>query len=301
MYLREGLKMVKAGIFLDVENLKRCGGWGMRFDVIRKLVEAQGATVIRANAYMVKDDEKELKDHEYRFRQEHIREIFRSCGFKLILKSVNKFTNHEGEIVVKGNTAMELTVDALVQSEELDYVLIGSGDGDFIRLVRALQMKGKRVDILSFSLQHTSNDLRHEADWYFNGCLVPGMIAMNHGKPNRRRGMIYNVSFDGYGFIKYWEGLSALEAVDSVFFHFSDFTNQDGHPLTPDFFQQMQKNQTVLDFELYRKRDGNLVAKDICQFKPNFWTERIGDDEQANDGIAQEDLPKIPDDIQVED
>ena len=38
--------MLKAGIFLDVENLSRNGGWGMRYDVLRELVQAQGAIVL---------------------------------------------------------------------------------------------------------------------------------------------------------------------------------------------------------------------------------------------------------------
>ena len=40
--------MLKAGIFLDIENLVRCGGWGIRYGVVRRLAEAQGATVLRA-------------------------------------------------------------------------------------------------------------------------------------------------------------------------------------------------------------------------------------------------------------
>ena len=50
--------MLKAGIFLDIENLVRCGGWGIRYRVVRELVEAQGATVLRANAYMAIDSER---------------------------------------------------------------------------------------------------------------------------------------------------------------------------------------------------------------------------------------------------
>ena len=51
--------MIKAGIFLDSENLSRCGGWGMDVTPIRRLVEAQGATIIRANAYMAVDQDRE--------------------------------------------------------------------------------------------------------------------------------------------------------------------------------------------------------------------------------------------------
>ena len=32
--------MIKAGIFIDSENLVRCGGWGMRYGTVKKIVEA---------------------------------------------------------------------------------------------------------------------------------------------------------------------------------------------------------------------------------------------------------------------
>jgi uncharacterized LabA/DUF88 family protein len=46
---------------------------------------------------------------------------------------------------------LDLAVDALVQAENLDYILLGTGDGDFVRLVRALQNRGRRVDISVFN------------------------------------------------------------------------------------------------------------------------------------------------------
>ena len=58
--------MLRAGVFLDVENLVRCGGWGIRFKAVRELIEAQGGTVVRANAYMAVDREREAEDAEYR-------------------------------------------------------------------------------------------------------------------------------------------------------------------------------------------------------------------------------------------
>jgi hypothetical protein len=47
--------MLKAGIFLDMENLMRNGGWGIRYDVVKAMVEGEGAVVLRANAYMAID------------------------------------------------------------------------------------------------------------------------------------------------------------------------------------------------------------------------------------------------------
>ena len=62
--------MIKAGIFLDIENLVRCGGWGIRYRVVRELVEAQEATILRANAYMAIDSEREEKDIDYQRKKQ---------------------------------------------------------------------------------------------------------------------------------------------------------------------------------------------------------------------------------------
>jgi uncharacterized LabA/DUF88 family protein len=140
--------MLKSGIFLDIENLSHNGGWGMRFDVIKALAKAQGTEVLRANAYMAADRKREREDVDYRERANAYRDAIRRNGFHLILKRVKRFYDHEGQVVMKANADLDLAVDALLQAENLDYILLGSGDGDFNRLVRALQNKGKRVDVL---------------------------------------------------------------------------------------------------------------------------------------------------------
>ena len=59
LYSTKGIHVLKAGIFLDMENLNRCGGYAIRFRQIKALVEAQQAVVVRANAYMAVDRERE--------------------------------------------------------------------------------------------------------------------------------------------------------------------------------------------------------------------------------------------------
>ena len=150
--------MLKAGIFLDMENLMRNGGWGIRYDVVKALAEAQGTVVLRANAYMAVDEQREGRDAVYRQRSEAYRSAIRRNGFHLVLKEVKRYRNADGEEVMKANSDLDLAVDALLQSENLDYILLGTGDGDFLRLVRAVQSHGKRVDVLSFA--NTSGQLK---------------------------------------------------------------------------------------------------------------------------------------------
>ena len=45
--------MLKAGIFLDIENLTRCGGYGMRFRGVKTKFYVQGALLQQLNINMM--------------------------------------------------------------------------------------------------------------------------------------------------------------------------------------------------------------------------------------------------------
>ena len=82
--------MLKAGIFLDLENLLRTGGRGCRYGVIRKLVEAQRAMILRANTYLAIDVAREEADPAYRQGKEEHRVALRRHGFHLVLKEARR-------------------------------------------------------------------------------------------------------------------------------------------------------------------------------------------------------------------
>ena len=108
--------MLKGGIFLDMENLMRCGGWNIRFDAVKELVEAQGVTVVRANAYMAVDELRESEEEDYRQKKIEYRSAVRRAGFHLVRKKVQRFPNADGEMVLKANADVDLAIDALLQS-----------------------------------------------------------------------------------------------------------------------------------------------------------------------------------------
>jgi uncharacterized LabA/DUF88 family protein len=253
--------MLKGAVFLDLENLTRNGGWGMRYPVIRSLVEAQNVTLLRANAYLAIDRDREGTEREFRQRNEDFRRAIRHTGFHLVLKEIRRYRNEYGETVVKANADLDLAVDALLQAENLDYVLLGSGDGDFLRLVRALQNRGKRVDLLSFA--NTSFDLQQEVDVYFSGFLVPGLLPTRGSGDNRLRGAMMSVQKEkGYGFLRVRTGLGANEVIEDVFCHINDF-----NPEIDNFaFADFKARQTVLEFELVRQEDGRHRAVNVAPF-----------------------------------
>lgn len=213
--------MLKTGIYVDAENIRMCGGYGMRYDVLVELASAGNSTLLRANSYLAEDRERTRDDADYRQKLYRYHDVIRQCGFKVIKKIVKHFVDDEGILTTKANADMDLAIDALQQARNLDRVILLTGDGDFIRLVLALQNMGCRVEVIGF--KHVSNDLREAADSFLSGYLIPGLLPIaGHNGEGRYRGIPINYNPDrGFGFMRYYklsrEGLLA----HSVFFHCS--------------------------------------------------------------------------------
>ncbi|MEO0861378.1 MAG: NYN domain-containing protein [Pseudomonadota bacterium] len=88
-------------------------------------------------------------------------------GFTMVTKPAKEFTDSQGRRKVKGNMDIELTVDALETADNVDHIVLFSGDGDFRPLVAALQRKGVRVSVCSTIRSQPpmiADDLRRQAD-----------------------------------------------------------------------------------------------------------------------------------------
>jgi uncharacterized LabA/DUF88 family protein len=70
-------------------------------------------------------------------------------GYTMVTKPTKEFTDAMGRRKLKGNMDIELAIDVLEMAEHLDHVILFSGDGDFRRLVEAVQRKGLRVSVVS--------------------------------------------------------------------------------------------------------------------------------------------------------
>src|SRR5919199_3219308 len=165
---------LRAGVYVDVENIARNGGRGMRFDALRDYACRDGADAIRLNAYLAFDEERAQRDFDYRNRATRYHFALRDVGFKVIEKPVQWYTNEDGLRVSKANSDLDLAVDMLLQSAKLDRVVLVSGDGDFVQVVRALQNRGCRVELIGF--QNVSYLLRCECDVFVSGYLIPGLL-----------------------------------------------------------------------------------------------------------------------------
>lgn len=209
--------MIKVGIYIDGENVKRSGGYGLRYDILMKLGSLGPGEILRANSYNAEDQERIRTDIEYHDNLKSYYSAIRRNGFKLIKKIVKYYHDENGSITRKANADMDLAIDALVQSRNLDRIILLTGDGDFVRLVIALQNQGCKVDVIGFN--DVSKDLREAVDHYFNGFLIPRLLPNEfqddviHGTP-----LFYNES-KGYGKFQYYDFSEKSLEEREIFFH----------------------------------------------------------------------------------
>lgn len=201
---------LKVGVYVDAENVLRCGGHGMRYDtLLHFILNKPGSILQRACIYQGVDRERLVSDDAYRAGISGFQRALRDGGWKIIEKPVKWFLQEDGTKVYKANADVDITVDILTQARELDKILLVTGDGDFTALVEALQAQGKRVEVLSFL--NTSLELQQAADMFYSGYLIPGLLPVKDapntpwGTPGSRiRGVCVHWDANGhYGFIRF--------------------------------------------------------------------------------------------------
>lgn len=262
---------LKVGVYVDVANIYMNGGQRMQYDILREFASRDGAEPQRLNAYVTYDLERSLDDEEYRKGALNFHSALRDLGYKVILKEIHWYIDDEGNRIAKANSDLELAVDALLQSEKLDRILIASGDGDFVQVVKAIQNKGCRVEVVG--LDNVSTRLKQETDLYMSGFLIPNLIPVDYDgryeQPpswgdigSRVRGWCYWHSDQGYGFLRFIKNISAsLWITDTrhpespygtVFFHDSNLPTS----INP---ANLPSRSFVLEFELGKSDRGSGI------------------------------------------
>ena len=226
--------MLKTGIYVDAENIRLCGGYGMRYDILVDFANSANSTLLRANSYLAEDKQRVKDEPEYRQKLYAYHDVLRKCGFKVIKKYVKHYIDSDGVVTTKANADMDLAIDAILQSRNIDRIILLTGDGDFIRLVTALQNKGCRVEVIGFN--NVSGELREVADVYLSGFLVPGLLPINNEKDGEswHRGTVTTYKIDrGFGFFRYFILEDSGLIAKTVFFHCSKSEHEnDGQVFT---------------------------------------------------------------------
>ncbi len=208
---------IRVGIYVDVVNLTRNGGYGMQYDVLREFATRDNGIPIRLNAYVAYDTERAAEDEDYEIRAKDFQLRLRDFGYKVIEKKIKWYRDEWGNRYGKANADLDMAVDALLQSNNLDRVLLATGDGDFRQVVRALQNRGCRVEVVAF--KNVSAALRQEADQFISGYLIPNLLPIRQQQENeapwgevgsRVRGVCYVFYHQKrFGFLRFLKEISS--------------------------------------------------------------------------------------------
>ena len=155
----------RIGLFIDGSNLyaaARALGFDIDYKRLLELFAGKGL-LIRAFYYTAL-----MEDQEY----SPIRPLVDWLdynGYTMVTKPTKEFTDATGRRKIKGNMDIELAIDVMEMAEHLDHIVLFSGDGDFRRLVEAVQRKGVRVTVVSTVRSQppmVADELRRQADHF---------------------------------------------------------------------------------------------------------------------------------------
>jgi uncharacterized LabA/DUF88 family protein len=157
----------RLALFIDGPNLYSAAK-GLGFDIdYRRLLEdfRQRGVLVRAFYYTPM-----VEDQEY----SPIRPLVDWLdynGFQLVTKLAREYVDAAGRKRWRGDMAVEMTVDLMEMADHVDHVVLFSGDGNFRRVVEAVQRKGVRVTMISTLKTQppmASDELRRQADNYID-------------------------------------------------------------------------------------------------------------------------------------
>lgn len=157
----------KVAIFIDGSNLYSAAR-ALNFDIdYKSLLKcfAERSQLVRAFYYTAL-----MEDQEYSPLRPLV-DWLDYNGFTMITKPAKEFTDAQGRKKIKGNMDIELAIDMMELAEKIDHIILFSGDGDFRRLLEAVQRKGVRVTIVSTIKSNppmVSDELRRQADHFLD-------------------------------------------------------------------------------------------------------------------------------------
>jgi uncharacterized LabA/DUF88 family protein len=110
-------------------------------------------------------------------------------GYTVVIKLAKEFDDGEGRRKFKRNIAVELAVDALEIVARVDHIFLFSGDGDYRKLIEALQRRAVRVTVVASVQTNPSTiaeELRRQADAILDLADLRSSIERITPTPERR-------------------------------------------------------------------------------------------------------------------
>lgn len=277
------MQNMRTGVYIDLSNINQCGGFLLRFDVLRDFInKTSDDNLALLNIYLALDFERCRTDPQYERAALDFHELLRDMGYRIIEKKV-KWYEHEGIAVPKSNADLDMAVDILLSADKLHRVVLVTGDGDFVKVVDALHQKGVRVELIGF--KNVSAQLRRSVDKFYSGYLIPNLLPIDFScilsmaakdrqwgeLGSRVRGTCYYYIPDrSYGFLRvlnmrkakptnmnYLDPRHPLSPYEAIFFHDSDLEHLQISP------NELPSRDIILEFDVLKDGPERIKAKNF--------------------------------------
>lgn len=144
----QGLKSKKVGVFCDDSNLYHAYkkyGWRVDFEKLRKLLK-EYCNLELINYHIAIPDK---SDDAFKRTQKFLSKLEPYVNLK---KKSLKYMPVAGKFIKKADVDVEITLDVVRNIDNLDVIIIMSGDSDFLELKNYV-IKDKRKSILFMSYE----------------------------------------------------------------------------------------------------------------------------------------------------
>ena len=162
----------RVGIFIDTQNLYHSARSNFHAHVnYSAMIEAavHGRKLIRAFAYVIKS---EAGDESKFF------DALTDLGIETRVKDLQVFYSGEK----KADWDVGIAIDIVRMTEKLDAIVLVSGDGDFLEVLRYVKSRGVRAEVMAFR-KTTSSKLMEEVDTFYDLGADPAKFLMPIGRP----------------------------------------------------------------------------------------------------------------------
>lgn len=101
-------------------------------------------------------------------------------GYTVVTKPAKESFDADGRRRIKGKMEIELAVDAMEMAVQIDEMVLFSGDGEYRRLVEAMQRRGVKVTVVSSIATQPpmiADELRRQADVFTDLVTLKPLIG----------------------------------------------------------------------------------------------------------------------------
>lgn len=170
----------RVAIFIDGENIHYSAKhMNMRLDYLKLCRKLAGPRrLVRAYFYTALSNQSEGKIDFVNF--------LKLNGFTVVTKEVRSFNDQDAGRNVRSSLDMEMAINVIEMAENLDTVILCTGDGDFKALIEAVARRGKHVEVCALR-EMTSTDLIAACDEYTDLGQIRNEVALDAPPPREIR------------------------------------------------------------------------------------------------------------------